>query len=181
MRVPITPLLALFQVGKRTPQFQTSIARSYSNEDADRIAAEKYAVYRGSKCLNHLEISQNLWRNILEVANKEKIVCIDATCGNGQDAAFIAQTIGLEETSNQGILWCIDIQPEAITRTKDRLLDILDTDTIDRKVKFVCKSHENLPSDILPNTVSLICYNLGTYGASTFPRLRCYRAGILSL
>ncbi len=43
-------------------------------------------------------------------------IAIDATCGNGHDTVFLANTVGVE-----GIVYGFDIQDSAIEKTKERL------------------------------------------------------------
>lgn len=130
----------------------------------DASRAENYAVYRGAKCFNHLKILKDIWTNVLTefrlTQPTQDIIIIDATCGNGHDSVFLANEIPIAESSG-GTLWCIDIQPHAISSTRERLVSTLGSLAVENSVNFVCSSHESFPSAILPDSVSIICYNLG--------------------
>lgn len=103
--------------------------------------------------LGHLKVSKTLWTEVLRPGE----LAIDATCGNGHDALTIAK---LCLTESSGALYCIDIQAEAIENTRKRLRAEL-TAPIEQRVHYHTGSHEVFPSTIKPNSVSLICYNLG--------------------
>ena len=114
--------------------------------------------------LTHNSLSKNIWNTILLPGD----IVIDATCGNGNDSLFIGESIFRDKTAISSaclgtLLYCIDVQKEAVSRTKEkfrqspRFKDLLDSDCI----KVLHQSHETLPSDIHPESVKLICYNLG--------------------
>jgi methylase of polypeptide subunit release factors len=92
--------------------------------------------------MKQLEIAHLLWERHLK--GKQSCV-IDATCGNGHDALFLAS---LPMVS----LHCIDVQKEAIEATKKRLLSC-------QNVSFYQKSHNDL--SFIKGPVDLIVYNLG--------------------
>lgn len=92
----------------------------------------------------HLDLAHKYWKEHLRPGD----IAIDATCGNGHDAAILAEIL------RQGKLFCYDIQKEAILKTKKRLGEILS-----ERVSFFQKCHSDL-SDIL-EPVRLIVYNLG--------------------
>ena len=77
-------------------------------------------------------------------------LCIDATCGNGGDTAFLC---GL--TAPEGRVLGFDIQPEAIASTRARLA---------RKgytAELHCDSHANLLQYVTPGTADAIMFNFG--------------------
>ncbi len=83
---------------------------------------------------------------------------IDATCGNGQDTLKLCRlclTEGGEET-----IFAIDLQKEAIERTKQLLQGQLTTSQL-RRVRFIHASHERFPLEAKQLPISLIIYNLG--------------------
>lgn len=82
-------------------------------------------------------------------------IALDCTAGNGHDSLFIAQQI---LDGNQGDLYCIDLQEQAILNTKKLLEEHLSKEQLNR-VRFLQQSHELLPN--IPNTVALIVYNFG--------------------
>lgn len=80
-------------------------------------------------------------------------IAIDATCGNGNDSAFLA------ERANQ--LLCFDIQSRAITQTQQ----LLATKQFDCAVECIETSHENLLEQAtrrgINNDVDIVMFNLG--------------------
>lgn len=75
---------------------------------------------------------------------------IDATCGNGHDTLFLAELIP------NGKLYSIDIQAEAIQSTRSKL-----SSEQQSKVMLIHGGHETFPSEVAPQSVKLIVYNLG--------------------
>lgn len=82
-------------------------------------------------------------------------IVLDCTAGNGLDSLFIARQI---LDGDQGHLYCIDIQEQAIVNTKKLLEEHLSREQL-KGVSFLQQSHEKLPE--IPNTVALIVYNFG--------------------
>lgn len=82
---------------------------------------------------------------------KPSDLAIDATCGNGQDTLFMASLIP------EGKLYALDIQPEALARTQEKLREA----ALDNRVELFHQSHETFPESILKGSVKLIVYNLG--------------------
>ena len=77
-------------------------------------------------------------------------LCIDATCGNGGDTAFLCRLVGEE-----GRVLGFDIQPEAIASTRQNLA---------RKglaAELHCDSHANLLQYVQPGTVDAVMFNFG--------------------
>ena len=77
-------------------------------------------------------------------------LCIDATCGNGGDTAFLCRLIAPE-----GRVLGFDIQPEAIASTRQNLA---------RKglaAELHCDSHANLLQYVQPGTVDAVMFNFG--------------------
>lgn len=81
-------------------------------------------------------------------------VVVDATCGTGGDTAMLADRVG-----PGGVVWAIDVQPEAIARTRDRL-----TAAQSRSVRLHHGSHVDLAA-VLPaahqGAVRAVVFNLG--------------------
>eukprot|EP00981_Chlorochromonas_danica_P001842 scaffold386_cov174-Ochromonas_danica.AAC.16 len=107
--------------------------------------------------LGHLTVSKFLWKEVVQIGD----IVIDATCGNGHDSLFLAN-LALQNPS-KGELHCMDIQESAILSTKKLLEEELSKTSSDllQQVYFHCQSHEHFPPSLLPQTVSLIVYNLG--------------------
>ena len=77
-------------------------------------------------------------------------LCIDATCGNGGDTAFLCRLVG-----EGGWVLGFDIQPEAIASTRQNLA---------RKglaAELHCDSHANLLQYVQPGTVDAVMFNFG--------------------
>lgn len=77
-------------------------------------------------------------------------LCIDATCGNGGDTAFLCRL-----TAPEGRVLGFDIQPEAIASTRQNLA---------RKglaAELHCDSHANLLQYVQPGTVDAVMFNFG--------------------
>ena len=77
-------------------------------------------------------------------------LCIDATCGNGGDTAFLC---GL--TAPEGRVLGFDIQPEAITSTRARL------EKQGLTAELICDSHANLLQYVRPGTADIVMFNFG--------------------
>lgn len=76
-------------------------------------------------------------------------IAIDATCGNGHDTLVLAKLLP------NGKVVAIDLQPQAINKTKTLLEGRYP------QVIFHQRSHETFPEDCLPESIKLIVYNLG--------------------
>ena len=77
-------------------------------------------------------------------------LCIDATCGNGGDTAFLCRLAGPE-----GRVLGFDIQPEAITSTRARLKKQGLT------AELICDSHANLLQYVRSGTADIVMFNFG--------------------
>ena len=77
-------------------------------------------------------------------------LCVDATCGNGGDTAFLCRLAGPE-----GRVLGFDIQPEAITSTRARL------EKQGLTAELICDSHANLLQYIRPGTADIVMFNFG--------------------
>lgn len=78
-------------------------------------------------------------------------LCIDATCGNGGDTAFLC---GLSAASGGRVLG-FDIQPEAIASTRAHLAQKGFT------AELHCDSHANLLQYVTPGTADAVMFNFG--------------------
>jgi len=76
---------------------------------------------------------------------------VDATMGNGNDTAFLAELVG-----KTGKVYAFDIQSEALKKTADRLSE---KNLKDRCV-LICDSHEKM-ADYVIEPVKLVMFNLG--------------------
>lgn len=94
------------------------------------------------KYQRHLETAHHAWEKYRNAA-----IFIDATCGNGHDTLILAKF-------EPNALYAIDINPEAIKKTQERLKEY-------SNIQYFCQSHAQFPEEIEPGTVDLIVYNLG--------------------
>ncbi|BBH24815.1 SAM-dependent methyltransferase [Paenibacillus baekrokdamisoli] len=105
---------------------------------------------------------------------------VDATCGNGVDAQFLAELVG-----SRGTLYAFDIQEQALTRTAERLNASLPVQAVEHasqaegpapsransmkeyplpKLHLVLDSHEVMANHIAVNSqgqIAAIMFNLG--------------------
>lgn len=82
---------------------------------------------------------------------KEGDTVVDATCGNGNDTAFLAELVG-----EKGKVYGFDIQDRALSNTKKRL----DGLGLTERVELIKDGHENMDKYI--NTpVKAVMFNLG--------------------
>ncbi|RDW18755.1 16S rRNA (cytosine(1402)-N(4))-methyltransferase [Oceanobacillus arenosus] len=88
-----------------------------------------------------------------EAINQDEIV-IDATCGNGNDTLFLSELVG-----EHGKVLAFDIQKEAITATRQRVIEHERTN-----VFLIHDSHENIAKYLPANKdekISGAIFNLG--------------------
>ena len=78
-------------------------------------------------------------------------LCIDATCGNGGDTAFLC---GLCRASGGRVLG-FDVQPEAIASTQAHLA------ALGYAAELHCDSHANLLQYVQPGTADAVMFNFG--------------------
>ena len=80
-------------------------------------------------------------------------LCIDATCGNGGDTAFLCQL-----TAPDGKVLGFDIQPEAIASTRTRLEK---AGVPAAQYELHCASHADLLQYVQPGTADAVMFNFG--------------------
>ena len=80
-------------------------------------------------------------------------LCIDATCGNGGDTAFLC---GL--TAPEGRVLGFDIQPEAIASTRKHLEQL---GVPASRYELHCQSHADLLEFVQPGTADAVMFNFG--------------------
>ncbi len=114
--------------------------------------------------MNQLKIAHTLWKEHIESIQKNSIIAVDATCGNGHDSLFLSNFSHIE-------LHCIDIQSQAIAETRQRLAD--------KKAYFHHTSHESL--EFIEKPIDLIVYNLGYLPGSDKQTITTSKTTLLSL
>ena len=80
-------------------------------------------------------------------------LCVDATCGNGGDTAFLCNL-----TAPAGRVLAFDVQPEAIRSTRARLEQ---ADVPAERYSLVCGSHADLLQYVQPGTADAVMFNFG--------------------
>ena len=80
-------------------------------------------------------------------------LCVDATCGNGGDTAFLCRLAGKE-----GRVLGFDIQPEAIASTRARLEQ---AGVPAGQYALHCDSHAHLLQYVQPGTADAVMFNFG--------------------
>ena len=101
----------------------------------------------------HIDLAHQYWEKILKPGD----FAIDATCGNGHDTLKLAEILLKKEPF--GSVIAIDIQEEAIARTKDLLQSRLPDPS--RHIHLYCQSHASFPPLSSKHPIRLIVYNLG--------------------
>lgn len=97
---------------------------------------------------SHLDLAHQHWQKLVKAGD----LVIDATCGNGHDTVFLAQL--------DAKVIAMDIQPEALEKTKIYLNEIL-LETQKNNVQLIHGCHSSFPAWIEAESVKLIVYNLG--------------------
>lgn len=103
---------------------------------------------------SHLDLAHTYWKSLV----KPGATVIDATCGNGNDTLILAQ-LALDR-EKEGLVIGIDRQIDAIEATRKRLSTELSEENMQR-VSLLYQCHSKFPGGILPESVTLIVYNLG--------------------
>ena len=91
------------------------------------------------------------------VSPQEILTAVDATCGNGHDTLFLAQTLRRLRPENSLVV-AFDLQPTALRTARERL----DADAPPLSARFAAKSHETPSADLPPHSALYAAmYNLG--------------------
>jgi hypothetical protein len=102
---------------------------------------------------SHLDLAHHYWKLLL----KQGDAIIDATCGNGKDTLELASLILRE---NSGTLIGLDIQPQALIETSERLKENFNISQLNN-VHLFQQSHDEFPLIAYEKKIKLIVYNLG--------------------
>jgi hypothetical protein len=102
---------------------------------------------------DHLEEAHAVWKTVVRPGD----LVIDAKLGKGRDAAVLASLCLRED---QGQLWGLDLQRVACEMAWETLRTQV-PEPLHGRIHIRCMSHASFPSDIQPNSVRLITYNLG--------------------
>lgn len=101
--------------------------------------------------MHHIHLSHLIWKDFL----KPGMTVIDATCGNGHDALYLAK---LTLHPKKGRLFAIDIQQSALHKTR-LLLEKSLPPSLMKRIVLLEASHETFPEEI--QQANLIVYNFG--------------------
>jgi tRNA A58 N-methylase Trm61 len=89
---------------------------------------------------------------LVKEALREGDLAIDATAGNGQDTAFLAECVGAS-----GRVIAFDIQAEAIGQARGQVTEC----GVAERVEFHQESHTRIAAHAAPGTVAVVMFNLG--------------------
>lgn len=96
--------------------------------------------------------SARFWaRELIEDAVLEGAQVIDATMGNGHDTLWLCELVG-----ESGRVYAFDVQPEAVERTRQRLIDAGVAD----RARLFCAGHERM-GEFVNEGVDAVVFNLG--------------------
>ena len=96
--------------------------------------------------------SARFWAaELIEEAVGEGARVIDATMGNGHDTQWLCERVG-----NTGRVYAFDVQPEAVTRTRERLTSA----GLESRAELFCAGHETMAAHV-DGQVDAIVFNLG--------------------
>ena len=98
-----------------------------------------------------LKSARYLAADVLSRVLSEGDSAVDATMGNGHDTEALCRLVG-----PSGRVYAFDIQPQAVEKTRLRLLE---TGLADRATLF-CLGHEHL-AEAIPGPVRAVMFNLG--------------------
>jgi hypothetical protein len=122
---------------------------------------------------SHLDLAHAYWQRLVQPGD----CVIDATCGNGWDTLALAQcALG----PDKGVVYALDLQPEAVAATHSRLQAALDSGRFAR-VHVLQQSHDHFPAEISQGSVRLIVYNLGYLPGGDKALTTCLETTLASL
>lgn len=96
--------------------------------------------------------SARFWaREMIEQAMFEGARAVDATMGNGHDTQWLCELAG-----ESGMVYAFDVQPEAVRRTEERLIEA----GLAGRTRLFCAGHERM-AELVPELVDAVVFNLG--------------------
>jgi predicted methyltransferase len=99
------------------------------------------------------QLAQDVWAQIIRPGD----TCVDATCGNGHDTAFLAAAVG-----PTGRVWAVDVQPEALAATR-ATVEAAVPEAARPRVEYVLGCHSRIQEWAGSNAARVICFNLGYF------------------
>ncbi|CCB86869.1 MULTISPECIES: class I SAM-dependent methyltransferase [Parachlamydia] len=121
---------------------------------------------------SHLDVAHNHWKKLVNPGD----TVIDATCGNGHDTLILAKLV---LDSSSGCVIGMDVQPQAIAATREKLAKELSANQMER-LHLHCACHSIFPIQT-ENSVQLIVYNLGYLPKSDKSLTTCVNTTLISL
>lgn len=100
---------------------------------------------------NDFRSARHWAREMIEGAMFEGARAIDATMGNGHDTQWLCELAG-----EGGHVYAFDIQPEAVERTHERLIQ----SGLDGRASLFCAGHERM-CEFVKEDADAIVFNLG--------------------
>ncbi|WP_300282488.1 tRNA (mnm(5)s(2)U34)-methyltransferase [Peptacetobacter sp.] len=100
---------------------------------------------------NNFDNVNSIVKMYLQEILQEGDICIDATMGNGYDAVYLAEKVGVN-----GFVYAFDVQKEAIESTKKKI-EKLD---FEKRVSLILDGHENIDKYVDKN-IKCAVFNLG--------------------
>lgn len=109
--------------------------------------------------IDHLSLSKHVWSTLIKPGD----TVVDATSGNGRDGLHLASLVFSDDDKANGRLYCLDIQDIAIQSTRKAFQESgkYNERLENEQIKLVCASHVTFPSELGPESVTAIVYNLG--------------------
>ncbi len=108
--------------------------------------------------LNKIALRLALERGAAQTPAERLLLAVDATCGNGHDTLFLAETLSRVRPSGKVRLLSLDVQKEALAAARNRLGAV----GLEEAVHWTRRGHEYL-AELLPEEAELyaVMYNLG--------------------
>ena len=147
----------------RTPSLLSSPDNTYADEsDNCGDGDDDLLNYGSNPSITMTALAHTLWKSIIRPGRDS---AIDATAGNGGDAAALAKLLFAEGNSNKrnsSHLVCIDIQQTACEATQKKLSKIITDSALCNQVTVYHGSHAplTLPPDA-SGPVAVVAFNLG--------------------
>jgi hypothetical protein len=122
--------------------------------------------YQQNPALSATALAHSLWGYVLRPGLDS---AIDATAGNGGDAATIATMLFSNVTqsstslmpTSRSELVCVDVQTQACANTRSALEDCVGSDVVEQRVRIIQASHAPLPLPTDTSSIALVVFNLG--------------------
>ncbi len=124
--------------------------QSGQQQGADHQPSRFEEVMRHAR-LTH--IAQDLWGQVLRQGD----VCVDATCGNGHDTAFLAKAVG-----RGGTVHAFDVQQQAIDATRQAVAASVPGDEAP-ELHVHLRSHAEMRQVVADHSARVVVFNLGKW------------------